>query len=567
MMYKKITSLLIFLSIFIVSTNCSKAQSNDLLWWKTFYKEGILRLNEGQLEEAEILFKQILEQDKKVPEAYYGLGLVYDKKKPGSYRARRNFEKSIKLNKDFIPAYSKLASIYEQRKEAIRARRYLEIALKKDPNLVDEWIRLAKIQESFKDINAAINVYSKAIRHNPNSMNLYSEFIKTALFYDKEDKALSILNDLVQKYPEEPSYLLDLANIYFHLDKYEETLNLLNNLKVSFPNYSLCQTLLLRAKIYFDIGEIDEGLIDYWSAIYSIKDSSDADVFYNDTYYLMKDFEYNKLQITPIDRLSDFYLLFWQFRDPDPATTENERIVEHFKRVSYARKNYRRYTTDINNVEIPYELIHPYSDINVQGEKLLEWANFPKALQRERDLDDFGLMYVRHGESDQQVFSETGMPTYVFDEITEHLVESHMLRSGDSLSVRPEENPTNKYRSYNSMRMPQPHMGETLYSPGFVNNMPDNISVRYERRSNRPEMIFHFKKFGSQAGWIIEAIPYAVAEREVFSAQYSRLGMESFSSYPNSAIIAESCIRLVQENIEHVNVGLQTETSYFRIQK
>jgi len=107
-------------------------------------------------------------------------------------------------------------------------------------------------------------------------------------------------------------------------------------------------------------------------------------------------------------------------------------------------------------------------------------------------------------------------------------------------------------------------MGETLYSPGFVNNLPDNISVKYDRRSNRPEMIFHFKKFGNKAGWIIEAIPYAVADREVLDVQYTRLGIESFRSYPNSAIIAELCTRLVQENLEHVKAGMQTETSYLR---
>ena len=37
----------------------------------------------------------------------------------------------------------------------------------------------------------------------------------------------------------------------------------------------------------------------------------------------------------------DFIVRFWQVRDPDPSTEENEFRIEHFKRIEYAEKMYR----------------------------------------------------------------------------------------------------------------------------------------------------------------------------------------------------------------------------------
>lgn len=60
-------------------------------------------------------------------------------------------------------------------------------------------------------------------------------------------------------------------------------------------------------------------------------------------------------------------VLFWQNQDPTPATTYNERLIEHWERIAYARENFTR------KDDPPYE------------------------------TDDRGPVYVRYGKSDRKV--------------------------------------------------------------------------------------------------------------------------------------------------------------------
>jgi hypothetical protein len=90
-----------------------------------------------------------------------------------------------------------------------------------------------------------------------------------------------------------------------------------------------------------------------------------------------------------------------------------------------------------------------------------------------------------------------------------------------------------------------------------------NWSWRYFEKNNRPEMVFHFKKYGGTPGWIIETIPYSVAQREYFDTKYYQLGMESFSQEPFAGIVAQLCEEIRTKSLGDVEVALKSESTMY----
>jgi len=248
----------------------------------------------------------------------------------------------------------------------------------------------------------------------------------------------------------------------------------------------------------------DKGLIYYWKATNAIKDSSDANAVFSDLCYIINDNEVDEYQSTSITDLPLFYTRFWLSRDPNLATKVNERIVEHYKRLTYARKNYRRYISDLSNENmLLYRTAHPlYSGINIKlGDELLN-PFVSGLLPVNRDLDDMGLIYLRHGEPDN---------TASFN------CEDCLL----------------------------------------------NVSWKYFARKDRPELIFHFTNYGGARNWSVESLPSYFENRSDLGALYAQL--DPIIS-PNQDIGFNMSMyeKLNDQNIEYAEVGVKTETTdYF----
>ena len=555
-----LVALLLGLSILLSLSNLSAQDRKPAVqWWQSLYQKGLNFVKENQLDAAEDQFRAILARDRKVPQAHYGLGLVANKEEPGSSTAESHFKKAIDLDDDYAEAFYQLAMVYKKmRNKLFECRRNLQIAVQKDPHLADAWFELSKVQEELWPYEDVVNLYSNGVKHAPEARVLYAHFINTALWFHKEKKALSTLEYLIKKYPEEPEYLFGLAEIHYAMDEFQKSQDILDTLRVRFPDFSLSRRNLLRAKILFDSDSTTEALAYYISAINTIRDSTDARAIFKDACYLMRDREYDELKVTPLDKIWNFYHRFWRSRDPNLATRENERIVEHYKRLSYARKNYRRYLPGYDKSMITYASVHPYSSLNIHGEKLLRETHLPKALQTGRELDDLGLIYVRHGEPDQKVSSFDGLPRYVDASRVQRVITEKIQDTKAFSDVY-------LFRaSRSTLMVPRPTNGENLFSLAYLDNLPMNVSWKYRARVHRPEMIFHFKKFEGNTGWIIEAIPYAVAERDVFDVKYRQLGRESFSPRPNGPTVSKICDELVAENKIFITIGMQTESSDYR---
>ena len=495
----------LFINYLFAQTNSSVSQI-DTTWWYDNYTKGIEYLENNELEAAETEFGKILETDESVARAYYGLGQVYEKREKDSDEAVKNLQKAIELDPDLIDAIYHLGIIYENKGSGSKSEDYFKKVIEKSPHYIKGWTALARVEEKFKAFWAMpieskpAEILADGLKYNPEDKILYINFKNYIFWYSYEEIGIPIFKYLIQKNPLNSEYVFDLAQALYNLDQYDSSLNLLDSIEISYSDHSPCRISLLRAKNQFNNQEENEGLATYWRALHALKDSLDAKDFFSDVCYIMTDSEYVVYKLTPIADLSDFYIRFWTSRDPDLETKDNERISEHYKRLKYARKNYRRYVTGYYKNVTLYKFDHPlFRVMSLKFGDELSKPFISKASPRKEDLDDRGLIYVRHGEPDNFAF-------------------------------------------YNCMECPQ------------------NLSWRYYANSFRPELIFHFSKYSEVRGWFLESLPYTFANRGDLGGLYSHLD-PSLSLNRDLSDQLWKLDELNNKSIEDVEIGLKTETS------
>jgi len=125
----------------------------------------------------------------------------------------------------------------------------------------------------------------------------------------------------------------------------------------------------------------------YWQAIAAIQDSLDARFLFEDLKYVCFEEEisqYNTLK--SVSQWQDFFRKFWVKRDPLPAAPDNLRLIEHFRRMIYVEANFR------------YDGFRSW----LANPDQQEYLKFPKSFYLNREFNDKGLIYVRHGPPDDK---------------------------------------------------------------------------------------------------------------------------------------------------------------------
>jgi tetratricopeptide (TPR) repeat protein len=504
---------LIYFSLILMNSLFAQSSINidriDTTWWYDNYSSGLVYLDNNDLDAAEEEFSKILDIDEKIAHAYYGLGRVYDTIEKGNEEDEENYELAIELDPDLIDAYYFLGLLYEHNGSGSSSKDCFETVIEKNPHNVNGWIALARVEEkSKKPWEMPIDSYpaeilANALEVNPADKKLYEQYKNFIFWYSYEKISIPTFNYLIQQNPSISGYAIDFAQVLYNLEMYESSLNQIESIESLSSNYSLVKINLLRSKILFNTDKEDKGLDYYWQAINAISDSLDANEIYSDISYIMNDSEFEEYQTTSIADLPDFYARFWLSRDPNLATKVNERIAEHFIRLKYAWKNYRRFVPGyydkfvINNFEHP---LYGVMDMKFGDELLNPFVS--NALPGKKDLDDRGLIYLRHGEPDNFAY-------------------------------------------YNCMACPQ------------------NVSWKYYASPFRPELIFHFSKHSDVRGWFLESLPYSFSERGDFGGHYAQLDPANFQNQDNLGGDLWMYEELNDENIENVKVGLKTETTEY----
>ncbi len=118
----------------------------------------------------------------------------------------------------------------------------------------------------------------------------------------------------------------------------------------------------------------------------NLQTEADADLLFEDCKYIFSDVEYDHyLKLRSVSERKGFFQSFWTSRNPTPSSSTNIRAVEHYRRLVYAEENYW-YDTPRSAANSP----------DHEGA-----LTFPKTYWLNEELNDKGLIYIRHGEADE----------------------------------------------------------------------------------------------------------------------------------------------------------------------
>jgi hypothetical protein len=137
----------------------------------------------------------------------------------------------------------------------------------------------------------------------------------------------------------------------------------------------------------------------YFKGVESITTEREADDFFSDIIFLITDDEYDTFMNPSIAVKRRCITFFWKSRDPILVTPYNERLAEHFQRLRYARSHFRRFTDMEPLIYFQKNYIKPTERSSPTA---LTRYSATRGSKYQQEIDDCGLIYIRHGRPDKQ---------------------------------------------------------------------------------------------------------------------------------------------------------------------
>ncbi len=273
-----------------------------------YVRLGHIFLEKDHLKGAEKLFRKGVTSKGDVAEAWYGIGLVYLRKRAGKFRAIEAFKKAVEKDHSMDKAELETARVYRSLGplSIYSAKSHYLKALKINPDNYEANMELANLLEvNFRDVDGAMRYYRKAWNIRPTSS--------------------------------EALYLL--ADGYLEKGNYEKAFSILET-GISHSSDDRWLHLTAMGSAYIGLGDIQKASELFGEAFSSMPDSEI--VFYTDLSVILSRGELKRYRKLPLEERQKFERKFWVSRDPTPLTALNERKLEHYRRVWYARNRFSR---------------------------------------------------------------------------------------------------------------------------------------------------------------------------------------------------------------------------------
>lgn len=262
---------------------------------------GHVYLAQNQNGKARKAFRNAEKYQRKMPEAYFGMGLIYAREKGQWVRAIDYFCRALAEKPDYVEAqyHIGLTHLNLMNRDAIRA---FEQVVEMDPDHPDAYYRLGFMYEyDLLKKDDAIEFYEKQLAVNPAHKDAMWRLGQLYRTLSRTDQAARTLSRLMQTQgTNQRQYMLELAEVYLERKDYKKAETL-------FETY--LSGLNTRERTPYE----DISLLTSERETEALKQAKDR---------------------------QELLQQFWKRRDPTPITDVNERRVEHFRRVAYAREHF-----------------------------------------------------------------------------------------------------------------------------------------------------------------------------------------------------------------------------------
>lgn len=438
-------------SVFILNRQIETNPDNAVLHLKL----GNIYLQRERLDEAEVEFNEALKNDSLSVHALTGLGRVHFQRQPSK----------------IIP-YERLKELLKKDHKS-KAIKKFNRALALDPNYKPARYFLARTlleKDDLKSLNQAKEEFSRIINENPDYRDV----------------------------------IYQLGYTYQKMGKIDQALKTFKQIKNIMPDYAKANIRL--AEVYYKLGEPKLATDSYFEGIEILEDIDMLDYLFDEQKIILTPFELNQFESAPYESKKALFKKFWKQRDPDPSTPENERLMEHFRRLDFARENFR-FTAP------------PY-------------------------YDDRGKTYIKYGQPDERYNSPVGtLPakdneSWTYESIEKGLVFDFVSEGGYYHLVDDLTDAAISGYNYNSklalayqLYSQRSHLSQT-YSNMVVGFSQDRLNTYHNRKldalDKHPGELYRYD-------YNADVFPFLIKSSQ-FRADSGKTRTEFYSSFPGLAL-------------------------------
>jgi tetratricopeptide (TPR) repeat protein len=343
--------------------------------------------------------------------------------------ASKQFRKALDRNKSYVPALIGLARAALAREEWQEASDWSGEALELDENSFDAHYYYAishRERAKYRTITQFIhwtkskNHFEWIVERDSTYRSVLYHYALMERYRENFEKAFDLMEAQIRLRPELDEAQYGVFKVYQHylhrtslrkalerlsastspyakyfrgealrrLGRLEEADAVFTELLDSPIPFPPQPVLLSRARVQYVGHDSLSGQLFVEEAIERISNKLEADLVLDDFKYLMSDQELERYRsLSSPEEYRGFFKAFWSQRDPMPASRVNLRLQEHYRRLAVAEKDHGFFG---------FRTWHNSPD------KLGE-LDFTEAYELNREFNDRGFMYVRHGEPNERV--------------------------------------------------------------------------------------------------------------------------------------------------------------------
>ena len=225
---------------------------------------GIVRLQQGNFQEAESLLSKAVKQNGNSGDTYYYLGRAFWENKSKD-RAIFCLKKCIALEPRHDTALVMLGFADVDAGNRAQALEFFRKAAAVNPGAADAWYNMAKLLDATEQSEEVLNCYDRAIAARPNFWEAWDAkgVVLCALKRHREalasfDQAIAIMPDVVQA-------AVNKANTLVAIDKFAEAVAAYDRVLMLRPNQP--ETLLRRGNALFALQQYVQALASFRQAL------------------------------------------------------------------------------------------------------------------------------------------------------------------------------------------------------------------------------------------------------------------------------------------------------------
>ena len=162
---------------------------------------GLQHHQAGQFQQAEQIYRQVLDANPDEPDANYLLGMLYNQSGDNDGAVER-VTRSIKARPKFPPAHNNLGTIYEEMDRMEDAAASYRRAVRLDPSMAEAHNNLGNALKALNDFDGAVQSFRKAIKIHPDMAEAHNNLGLAYAGLGQLDDAMTAFDKAIELAPD-----------------------------------------------------------------------------------------------------------------------------------------------------------------------------------------------------------------------------------------------------------------------------------------------------------------------------------------------------------------------------